>query len=167
MKTKLKQMTEKLAKPDRTSHSNESGFTILETAIALVLMAIVGLGAASLFFYAVRNTVSAGDRELAMAVAQQRLEQLRNVAFSDASIAATSAAGTSTSVTRAGRQYSIVTTITDSNVVNGQATAKTIMVRVTPASDGATWASTVTSIFGSVTLVSLRTNQSLGPNRAF
>jgi len=161
------QPMQKLARPGRAMRNDESGFTVLETAIALVLMAIVGLGAASLFFYAVRYTVSAGDRELAMAVAQQRVEQLRNVAFTDASIAATSVAGTSTSVTRAGRQYTILTTITDSNVVNGSATTKTITVLITPASDGATWASTVTSVFGSVTLVSQRTNQTIGPNRAF
>jgi len=72
VKTKTRQMNKKLAKQGGIMRSDESGFTILETAIALVLMAIVGLGAASLFFYAARNTVSAGDRELAMAVAQQR-----------------------------------------------------------------------------------------------
>jgi type II secretory pathway pseudopilin PulG len=159
----------RLTRPAGSPHkgnSNESGFTILETAISLVLMAIVGLGAASLFFYAARNTVSAGDRELAMAVAQQRMEQLRNVAFTDASLGQTSSSGTSTSVTRAGRQYSIVTIILDSNTINGQATAKTITVRVTPDSDSSTWARTVSSVFGSVTLISERSAQLVGPNRA-
>jgi prepilin-type N-terminal cleavage/methylation domain-containing protein len=146
--------------------SDQHGFTLLETAIAMVLMAIVGLGVASLFVYAARNTVSAGDRELAMAVAQQTVEQLRNVAFTDASLTATSSSGTSATVTRAGRQYSVVTTITDSNVINGSATAKTISVKVTPLSDGSSWASTIASVFGSVTLVSQRTALTMGPNRA-
>jgi len=150
------------SKEDR--RPEEAGFTILETAIALVLMAIVGLGAASLFFFAVRNTVSAGDRELAMAVAQQKIEQLRNVDFSDASLAAT--AGTSTTLTRAGRRYTVLTTIVDSNVVNGQATTKTVTVLVTPNSDGSAWATNVTSVFGSVTLVWQRTALVMGPNRA-
>lgn len=154
----------KTLKSEADRRSAEAGFSILETAIALVLMAVVGLGAASLFFFAVRNTVSAGDRELAMAVAQQKLEQLRNVDFTDASLAATG--GTSTTLTRASRSYTVLTTITDSNVVNGQATAKTVTVRVTPDSDGAAWARNVTSVFGSVSLVWQRTARTLGPNRA-
>jgi Tfp pilus assembly protein PilV len=145
-------------------HREEAGFSILETAIALVLMAVVGLGAASLFFFAVRNTVSAGDRELAMAVAQQKIEQLRDVDFNDASLAVT--AGTSTTQTRASRSYTVLTIITSSDVVNGQATTKTVTVRVTPNSDGATWARNVTSVFGSVSLVWQRTALTMGPNRA-
>jgi Tfp pilus assembly protein PilV len=149
-------------KSNEHSHRREAGFSILETAIALVLMAVVGLGAASLFFFAVKDTVSAGDRELAMAVAQQKIEQLRNVDFNDASLAAT--AGTSTTLTRAGRSYTVLTTIVTSNVVNGQATTKTITVRVTPDSDGATWSRNVTSVFGSVSLVWQRTALTIGPN---
>ena len=145
---------------------SESGFTVLETAIALVLLTIVGLGIASVFFYASKYTVSAGDRELAMAVAQQRIEQLRNVAFLDVSLTATSPSGASSTVIRASRTYSVLTTITDSNVVNGTATTKTITVRVTPQSDSSSWATSVTSVFGSVTLVCNRTALTVGPNRA-
>src|SRR5260370_38465661 len=151
-------------KSNEHSHRREAGFSILETAIALVLLGLVGLGAASLFFFAVKDTVSAGDRELAMAVAQQKIEQLRNVDFNDASLAAT--AGTSTTLTRASRRYTVLTTIVDSNVVNGQATTKTVTVLVTPNSDGSAWATNVTSEFGSVTLVWQRTALVMGPNRA-
>jgi type II secretory pathway pseudopilin PulG len=158
-----KQTTVQLPQSGEATSRNDSGFTILETAIALVLMAIVGLGITSVLAYSVKNNVSAGDRELAMAVAQQRLEQLRNVAFTDTSLAATS--GSSATLTRAGRQYTVVTTITDSDVINGQATTKTINVKVTPNSDGATWATTISSIYGSVTLVSVRTALTIGPNR--
>jgi Tfp pilus assembly protein PilV len=149
-------------KPAGPTPSNEAGFSILETAIALVLMAIVGLGAASLFFYAARNTVSAGDRDLAMAVGQQKIEQLRNVAFTDASLNAT--AGTTTTITRAGRNYSVLTTITDSNVVNGAATSKLITIRVTPINESSAWARNIATVFGSVTVVSERTSVVLGPN---
>ena len=142
---------------------NEAGFTILETAIALVLLAIVGLGAASLFFYATRNTGTENDRELAMAVAQQRLEQLRNVEFSDATLIAGDA---TTTVTRAGLQYTVRTTIVDSNTVNGVATTKTITIRVRPSNNGtANSPNTVNSVFGGVILVSQRTAMTVGPNR--
>lgn len=145
-------------------HSGEAGFSLLETVISLVLMAIVGLGVASVFYYSMRNTDTAGNRELAMAIAQQKMEELRSVDMSDASLAST--AGTSTTITRSGRGYTVLTAIADSNVVNGQATVKTITVRVTPNSDTATWAKNLTSIFGSVTLISQRTALSVGPNRA-
>ncbi len=164
MKTKSKHQ-----RPAVTRDRNDgdmAGFSLLETTISLVLMAVVGLGATSLFFYTVKNMVSAGDRELAMAVAQQHVEQLRNDSFNDASLSQTLSTGTSSSVNRAGRQYSITTTITDSDVVNGVPTTKTIAVRVVPDSEGSVWARTVSSIFGSVTLITQRSGQSVGPNRA-
>jgi hypothetical protein len=83
-----------------------------------------------LFAYSIRNNSGANDRELAMAVGQQQMEQLRNVAFTDASLNAT--AGTTTTVTSATRQYTLLQIITDSNVVNGAATVKTITIQVTP-----------------------------------
>jgi prepilin-type N-terminal cleavage/methylation domain-containing protein len=141
--------------------ASEKGFTLIETAIAMVVMAIVGLGAASAFFYAASNTANAADREMATAVAQQRIEQLRNVAFADASLTATSASGAATAVTRGGRTYSIVTTITDSTP-----TLKTITIHVIPQAANQSWATSTTSLFGSVTLVSERSAPLLGPNRA-
>ena len=40
---------------DRT-HSSQAGFTLLETTMSMVLLAIIGLGVASLFAYAANNT---------------------------------------------------------------------------------------------------------------
>lgn len=157
----MKRITNITKTPAAAKQREEAGFTILETAIALVLMTIVGLGAASLFFYANRNTVSEGDRELAMAVAQQQLESLRYLDFNDVSLAAT--AGSTTNVTRAGRNYTVLTTITDSDFVNGLPTTKTIRIQVTPALGGPA----VNTVFGSVTVVWQRTAVSVGPNRAF
>jgi Tfp pilus assembly protein PilV len=136
----------------------------VETAIAAILMAIVGLGIASLFSYAARNTASAGDRELAMAVAQHRMEELRNVAFADSTLTATPPSGTSTTATCAGRQYVVVTTITDSNIVSGQATVKTISVQVTPQNGDPS--ASASGLFGSVTMVSARSAPKIGPYRA-
>ena len=147
----------------RQSYRNEGGFTLLETTIALVILMVVGLGAASLFFYAATNTSTASDRQLAMAVAQQRIEELRAVLFTDATLNAT--AGTNTNVTSAGRPYLVRTVITDSNVVNGQPTLKTITVRVTPQGAGPALARNVASLFGSVTVTTERSTLLLGPNR--
>jgi hypothetical protein len=97
-------------------------------------------------------------------VAQQKMEQLRTVDMSNASLATTT--GTSATITSSGRQYTVLTTIVDSNVINGAATVKTITVRVTPNSDRSSWATNLTSIFGSVTLVAQRTALTVGPYRA-
>ena len=80
-----------------------AGFTILETCIAMLIMFIAVLGSVSLFAYSIQNNSGANDRELAMAVAQKQMEQLRNVNFTDATLNATSAINAT--LTRAGRSY--------------------------------------------------------------
>lgn len=161
-------MIRKLSHPKRKlkrpAHSNEAGFTLLETTIAMVLLAIAGLGVAACFFYAAKNNSSARHRELSMAVAQQAMEQFKNASFSDAALDAT--AEVSSTITRAGRSYVVLTTITDTNVQNGTARTKTIQVRVSPWSDSERWARNVTTVFGSVTIISQRTAPTVGPNRA-
>ncbi|HXQ69752.1 MAG TPA: prepilin-type N-terminal cleavage/methylation domain-containing protein [Pyrinomonadaceae bacterium] len=146
--------------------NSQAGFTLLETTVAMVLMAIVGLGVAGLFAYAASNTSNAADREMASAVAQQQMEQLRSVAFTDSSLTATSSGGTTTTVTRLNRSYSVNTTIVNSVLIDSSPTLKTITIKVTPQSASASWSSNVTSIFGSVTLVSTRSCLTTGPNRS-
>ena len=140
-------------------HSSEAGFTLLETTVSMVLMAIIGLGIASLFAYAATNTSNTADREMASAVAQQRMEQLKSVEFTDTSLNATSSSGTSSTVTRLGREYTVVTIITNS----AGGTIKTITVKVTPVSSTAP---NVNTIFASVTLVTKRSAMQMGSNRA-
>lgn len=159
-------MTTALEQQKQMKPGDEAGFTLLETSIAMVLLAIVGLGIASCFFFAAKNNSSARDRELAMAVAQQQMEQYRSLPFTDAGMAATANGGSSAVITRAARQYQVLTTITDSNVQNGTARTKTIQIRVVPWSDNSPWALNVASVFGSVTIITERTSQSRGPNRA-
>jgi Tfp pilus assembly protein PilV len=131
----------------------ESGFTIIETSIAMVIMMVAALASASLFAYAIGNNSSANDRELAMAVAQQQLEQLRNSTFTDTSL--NEVVANTTTLVRAGRSYAVVKTITNSNTINGQPTLKTITVWVTPAG----------SPLSTVTLYTVRSTNLLGPNR--
>lgn len=135
----------------------------MEVCIAFLIMMVASLGAASLFAYSASNTSTANDRQLAMAVGQQRIEELRSVNFSDVSLNATT--GTLVSVTSAGRPYNVLTVITDANVVNGAPTLKRISVRVTPLGVGQTWARNLVSLFGSVTLTTERGSLLLGPNR--
>jgi len=135
-------------KPTRIS-TGEKGFTLMETAIALVIMFVVSLSAASLFAYASNANSNAGDRELAMAIAQKRLEWLRTIPFTtqtrsvayaypNGGLAATSPGGVVETVTNAGRSYRITTTIVDNDFVPagnpdaGACTLKTIKITLTP-----------------------------------
>src|SRR5678815_1867717 len=101
---------------NRRTGNAQRGFTLLEAAIAMVVLMIIGLGIASLFTYAIQANGRADDRELAMTIAQKRLEwlrtipfttQTRDVAFSfpDGGLQATSTDGVSETVTNAGRSY--------------------------------------------------------------
>ena len=118
-----------------------------------------------MFAYAASSTSNAADREMSSAVAQQRMEQLRTAAFTDTALNATSAEGASVEVMRLGRRYRVVTVIANSSIVNSQVTSKTITVKVVPLAANAEWSSNMTSLFGSVTLISERSSQTTGPNR--
>lgn len=143
--------------------STEKGFTLIETAVSLVIMMVIGLGAASLFAYATMANSGATDRELAMAVGQKRMEWLRNMPFSvttrnlaysypNGGLGATT--GTTETETSSGRPYRIVTVIENTSVVPvgqldaGQPTVKTITITVTPQGAG--------TALGAVTLSSQR-----------
>jgi Tfp pilus assembly protein PilV len=131
------------------------GFTILETCIAMLIMFIAVLGSVSIFAYSIQNNSGANDRELAMAVAQKEMEQLRNVAFTDASLNETVGDGLHSTLTRAGRPYQVLTTIQHSDVIDGAPTVKTITIQVNP----------MGSALGAVSLRAVRTSNLVGPHR--
>ena len=149
----------------------QQGFTLLEAAIAMVILMIIGLGIASLFTYAIQANSRADDRELSMAIAQERMEwlraipfttQTRHVAFSypAGGLEVTSAQGVTETVTSAGRSYVFNTIIQDLSWVPAgnpdadEPTLKRIQVAVTPA--GAATA------FESVTITTQRSTQVTG-----
>lgn len=154
----------------RQRHTQQ-GFTLLEAAIAMVLLMIIGLGIASLFTYAIRANGNADDRELAMAVAQKRLEWLRTIPFTaqtrhvaysypNGGLEATGTSGVTETVTNAGRSYTVQTVIQNLSVVPagkpdaGEPTVKSIQVSVTPL--GAATA------FETVTITTQRSTQVTG-----
>ena len=117
----------------------ERGFTLIETSIALVILMVAGLGVASLFTYSVRYNTGANDRALALSVAQQQIEQLRSVPFTDSLLNVTSATVLTPNTVSNGRTYRVTKTVSGSNNdVNGNPTLKTITIQVNPVSSG--WA---------------------------
>ena len=156
------------ALPDAGS---ERGFTLIETAIALVILMVMALGSASLFAYSVYNNSGGSDRAQTLALAQQAMERLRHARFSLGGTDAILAAGVQPAqiVRRGGqnpqdpqdptgRSFRIVATIDDNPAtaavdVNTLTTLKSISVTVTPLGAGASWA---TGTGGAVTITTLR-----------
>ena len=112
------------------NRKNERGFTLVETAISMVVMMVAGLAVSSLFVFSTQNNVGGNERALAMAVAQQQMEQLRSVAFDSSTLNA----GTTTStVTSSDRDYTVVKAITDEvNLNNSVKQLRKITITVTP-----------------------------------
>lgn len=151
--------------------ASERGFTLIETAIALVVMMVMALGAASLFAFSVYNNSGASDRTQTLAVAQRELERLRHAKFSISGTDSALAAGVRPPQTvkrggqnpqdpldPTGRTYRVDLTIDDNPTtsavdVNTLSTLKSITVTVTPIGAGPGWA---TGGGGAVTITTLR-----------
>ena len=145
-----------------TGLTNQQGFTIFETACALIVMTVVGLAAAGGFVYAIRYNAGAADRAGAVSIAQTAMEKFRAIPFSDASLTA----GTTSAVVTdsVGRTYSVSTTVSDKIVVSGKVTLKSITILVAPVNSSGTIATNAYDYFGSVKLYTERCNPAIGIN---
>lgn len=160
---------------DRRSGGSR-GFTLIETCISLVIMMIAGLGVVTLFTFAVTFNHGASDRARAAAIAQQRMEIIRNTDFDNLNAAFAAA---NTTVVQQGtnatdvRRFDVSTTIVDDLVIDATPRRKTITVIVRPqdfvgalnaanptpaANQRRRWSS------GVVTLVTQRASSEMGPN---
>ena len=87
-------------KSNETGARRERGFTLVETAIAMIVLMVAGLAATSLFVYSIKYNSGANDRAVAQSIAQKYMETLRKTSFS--SLAASTA-----TVTSAGRNFTV------------------------------------------------------------
>jgi Tfp pilus assembly protein PilV len=141
----MKHLVETPAKQRR-----EKGFTLVETATALLVMMIGGLGICAVFTYAIKNNTGSRDRAVATAVAQQEMERYRQVTFLDPLL--TAKAATSVTVTSADRAFTVTTQITDTTT-----SLKTVTIDVTPQLSSDPWA------LGTVRVSVQRSAFALGP----
>ena len=144
----------KLPRPQNKTPHAQSGFSLLETSIALLVMMVGALACSSLFVFSLQNNVGGSERALAMAVAQQQLEQIRSVSFEDTTLTA----GTATATVRSGeRNYTVQRTVADETNSDGSAKQlKRITITVTPQTAGPDWMRTP------VVLVSQRSTLATG-----
>jgi len=135
--------------------NSESGFTLVETTISLLVMMVGSLAISSLFLFSTQNNIGGGERALAMAVAQQQLEQIRSVTYENASL---TAGTTTTTVTNGSRSFTVETVVADevNTDDNSPKNLKRITVTVTPQTAGPAWMRTP------VVLVSQRSTLAAG-----
>ena len=136
---------------NEASAPRERGFTLVETAIAMVVLMVAGLAASSLFVYSIKYNAGANDRAVAQSIAQKQMESLRKTSFD-------TLADSTQTVTSAGRNFTVdVTVCNDGSAACGGSTAvKRLTVAVRPASAGKGWS------LRSVTLVTLRSSTGTG-----
>jgi len=128
-------------------HASQSGFTLLEAVIAMMIMLIVALGSASLFCFSVYNNSGGTDRATSLAIGQQALERLRSAHFNSTTTDSSLNAGTTvqTGIVRDGRLFSMTIAVDDTPStpaidVNPATSLKGIKVTVVPQSSGRGWA---------------------------
>ena len=122
--------------PKHKSTNGERGFTLIETTIASLVMLVGALACSSLFVFSVQNNIGGSERALAMAVAQQQLEQIRSVKYTDSTLDI----GTKSSTVRnSERNYTVQRAVASETNSDGTArNLKRITITVTPQS-GQTW----------------------------
>ena len=144
----------KLPRRKNKTPNAESGFTLVETSIALLVMMVGALACSSLFVFSLKNNVGGGERALAMAVAQQQLEELRSVNYEDTTL---NAGTTTATVNNGGRSYTVQRVVANETNANGSAKQlKRITITVTPQMGSADWMRTP------VVLVSQRSTLATG-----
>jgi len=141
--------------PKNKNLKDQQGFSLVETSIAMVVMMVGALAMSSLFVFSMRNNVGGSERAMAMAVAQQQLEQIRSVAYEDTTLNV----GKITSTIRsADRNYAVQRVVAEETNSDGSSKQlKKITITVTPVqASGPNW------INSSVVLVSLRSTLNTG-----
>jgi Tfp pilus assembly protein PilV len=141
--------------PKTKAANGQAGFALIETSIAMVVMMVGALAVSSLFVFSIQNNIGGGERALAMAVAQQQLEQIRSVTYEDTTLNI----GTTTATVRNGdRDYAVQKVVANElnpgNNTNKE--MKRITITVTPQTAGPGWMRTP------VVLVSMRSTITTG-----
>src|SRR6266404_2256800 len=93
----------------------QRGFTLIETTIAMMIMMVAGLGVVSLFTYSISYNSGGNDRAVAISIAQQQIEQLRSVQFTDSILNVSTATVLTPDTVSNGRTYRVTRTVTGSN----------------------------------------------------
>ena len=85
----------------------QSGFTLIEVMIAVVILAVGLLALGTMQIVSIRANAFSTEMTYSTMLAQQQLETLKNLAFSDAALTATPPTHTLPAVIEKGASYSV------------------------------------------------------------
>ncbi len=142
----------------RHKRKQESGFTLIETCIALVMLTIIVCGVLPLGVYALKYNSAAAIRAGALMAAQRKLEQLRAGSFTSCI--------SSSEVVTVGPTDSQSYTV-DVTVIDVTTTLKDIQIVVTPqgrSTSGGVYAGNEGWMRGQVVIYTRRTTSTTGTN---
>jgi Tfp pilus assembly protein PilV len=115
--------------------NSQSGFSLLEAIIAIMLMTISVVGVVSVFAFAVNYNKNNSSRTQAMVIAQKKIEELRAARFSSAVTDSALSGGTyadQTVTDAGGKQYTLSLSIDDDPFTAGtQTNAATKLKEIT------------------------------------
>jgi type II secretory pathway pseudopilin PulG len=135
-----------------SSNDRESGFSLIEAVIALVILTVAILGVFAAFTYAIRYNTGNNARSQALSVLQREIESLRSAKFTPSIVDSTPANLDLTGGVKPARTvssgnggiYIVETTVDDDPFtagvqVNPAKTMKEINIRVTPVGADGQW----------------------------
>ena len=137
---------------------DHSGFTLIETCIAMVILMVVVCGVLPLGVYALKYNSAAAIRAGAVTAAQRKLEQLRAGSFTSC----VSSSEVVTNGTTDSQTYTVDVTVTDVTT-----TLKKITITVTPqgrSTSGGVYSGNNAWMRGQVVVYTKRTTLSTGSN---
>lgn len=133
------------------AHEGERGFTLLESAIAMLILLIGCLAAVSLFSLATSYNTSAYDRTLGQMFAQKAMEEVRSTPFDDLEETEDE------SYSGDGRPFTVSTEVCETAICGGSSSIKRVTVTVAPVNGNSAWARTPFNI------TTLRSTRATGP----
>jgi len=114
--------TDDLTNVPQTGRDGEAGFTLIEAAVALVILLVALLGVVSTFAYVINYNAGNNSRSQALAVLQQRVEMLRAAKFTPTVTDAALTGGTKepvTVTTPTGTQFTIQVVVDNDPLTTG------------------------------------------------
>jgi prepilin-type N-terminal cleavage/methylation domain-containing protein len=106
--------------PPGTARKGEAGFSLIEVAVALVIILIAVLGVFMTITYAITYNLGNDNRSKSLAVLQEQVERIRSAKFTPTVTDVVLQGGTTTrTVTSNGRAFIVTTTVDNDPFTNG------------------------------------------------
>jgi len=130
-----------IKKSKKNINKKQSGFTLIEVMIALVILATGLLALMTMQIVSIKANAFSSEMTYASMLAQSRLEQIRNIPYANL-IAGTTNDTVPASAATKGMAYRVQTTVATNTPANNMATI-TVMINWTGSPAGSSGASTV------------------------